>query len=169
MATTSTVRARVAGAARSQAPSRGAESTERYTASVPPDRRWAFRRLVEGVRAHIDPRFQETFLFGMPCWVVPHEVYPAGYHVDPSLGLPFLSLANQQHYIAYFHMALAADPATRAWFQQEFARSGTQANMGRHCVRFTSMHRIPFELMSRLAGRVSADEYVAMYRRTLGR
>ncbi|MEZ4986583.1 MAG: hypothetical protein R2795_16360 [Saprospiraceae bacterium] len=45
----------------------------------------------------------ETMSYGMIGYVVPHSVYPAGYHCDPQLPLPFISIASQKNFIALYH------------------------------------------------------------------
>ena len=145
------------------------DSIDRYIASVPIERRDAYTRLVTDIDRQIDPRFAPTVAYGMPTWVVPHEIYPAGYHCDPTIGVPFLSLANQSRYIAYYHMGIYSDPATLDWFTEAFAKTGLRLNMGRSCIRFTNPSRIPFDLMAELTARISVDDYLAMYERTLKR
>lgn len=149
--------------------SAGRDAINRYVAAVPPGRRGALDRLVSDVREHIDPRFDETTDSGMPSWVVPHRIYPSGYHVDPALGLPFLSIANQKNYIAVYHMGVYSDPATLDWFIEQYARTGLRLNMGRSCIRFTNVERIPFELMAELTRRIDVDEFVRLYEKALAR
>jgi len=37
--------------------------------------------------------------YGMIGYVVPHKIYPDGYHCDPTLPLPFLGLASQKNLV----------------------------------------------------------------------
>lgn len=145
------------------------DEIDRYVEAVPPARRDACTRLVDVVRDHLDPRFAATINYGMPTWVVPHDVYPEGYHVDPTLGVPFISVANQRSHIAYYHMGIAHDAPTLEWFRREFERTGATLNMGRSCIRFTNLARIPFDLMAELTHRIDVDEFVAIYERSMRR
>lgn len=147
----------------------GHDELDRYIASVPVERRAAYSRLIGDIRERIDPRFAVTFASGMPSWVVPHDIYPDGYHVDPTLGVPFLSLANQRSYIAYYHMGVYSDPATLAWFEAAYRATGMPLNMGRSCIRFANPARIPFGVMAALTARLDVDAFLEIYERALRR
>ena len=66
-----------------------------YFETLAPDRTEAMERLVTVIRSYLPDGFEETINYGMPSWVVPHSVYEPGYHANPKLPLPFLSLASQ--------------------------------------------------------------------------
>ena len=72
-----------------------ANNVDEYIAAAPAARQEALRRMRNLLRKHLPNGFEERLGYGMPAFVVPHELYPAGYHCDPSLPLPFVSFANQ--------------------------------------------------------------------------
>jgi len=39
---------------------------------------------------------------GMIGYILPHEIYPDGYHCNPKLPLPFASIASQKNFIALY-------------------------------------------------------------------
>jgi len=43
-------------------------------------------------------------------YVVPHGLYPAGYHCNPSAPLPFANIASQKNFIALYHMGIYSKP-----------------------------------------------------------
>ena len=45
-------------------------------------------------------------------YVVPHKLYPAGYHCDPKLPLPFANLGSQKNHMSLHLMTVYGDPAT---------------------------------------------------------
>ncbi len=61
--------------------------------------------------------------YGMISYVVPHTLYPAGYHCNPSDALPFISIASQKNYISLYHMGLYADEEILKWFQEEYTKT----------------------------------------------
>ena len=77
-----------------------ADSIEDYFAQVPDERKPAIIRLWEIIRDNIPEGFAEQMSYGFPGYVVPHSIYPSGYHCDPKEALPFLSIASQKHFIA---------------------------------------------------------------------
>lgn len=48
--------------------------------------------------------FREEMSYGMIGYVIPFSLYKEGYHVDPTLPLPFVALASQKHGIHLYHM-----------------------------------------------------------------
>ena len=94
-----------------------ASSVEDYLSKAPEDRQDALRRMRQILSDNLPPGFEEGLSYGMPGYVVPHSVYPAGYHCNPALPLPFVSFANQKNFIALYHMGLYASEEDMAWFK----------------------------------------------------
>lgn len=138
-------------------------SVAQYLDEVPDKRAPHVRRLFEEIRSNIDPAFEETMSYNMIGWVLPRSLYPAGYHCTPELPVPFMNLANQKGHIGVYHMGIYADTDHYDWFVTEYAKTGWKLNMGKSCIRFTAMSRIPYELVGQLAGRISASEWKETY------
>jgi hypothetical protein len=136
---------------------------EAYIASLPADRQVPVARLREVIRQNIDSGFEEIMGYGMIGYVVPHSIYPAGYHCDPKLPLPFVSLASQKNYIAVYLMCVYTDPVLLDWFRTEYAKTGFKLDMGKSCVRFKKMDHIPYELIGELLKKVALKDYLAAY------
>jgi hypothetical protein len=51
-------------------------------------------------------------------YVVPHSVYPPGYHCDPKQPLPFAGLASQKNHMGIYLMCVYDDPEYEAWFRE---------------------------------------------------
>jgi hypothetical protein len=79
-------------------------SIDQYISSLPPERKEAVSRLRNSINTHIPEGFQECVSYNMIGRVVPHGIYPDGYHCDPKLPLPFINLASQKSHIAVYHM-----------------------------------------------------------------
>lgn len=94
-----------------------AKSVDEYLAKAREDRQEALHRLRNLLRDHLPEGFSECLSYGIPGHVVPHSLYPPGYHCDHTLPLPFVSFANQKNSIALYHMGLYASPEDMAWFQ----------------------------------------------------
>ena len=73
-----------------------ATTPEQYIKELPEDRKEAISKLRETVLKNLPKGFKETMAYGMLGYVVPHEIYPAGYHCDPKLPLPFANIASQK-------------------------------------------------------------------------
>jgi hypothetical protein len=100
----------------------------------------------------------------MPAWVVPHSLYPDGYHCTPKLPLPFINIASQKNFIAVYHMGIYATPQLLNWFVGEFPKhSNKKLNMGKSCIRFKKMDDIPFALIGELMQKMSPQDWIEKY------
>lgn len=135
-----------------------------YIAAISEDRRAAFEKLRETIVENIPDGFREGISYGMIGYIVPHELYPPGYHCDPKLPLPFVSIAAQKNFIALYHMGLYAMPDLLDWFVSEYPKhTKSKLDMGKSCIRFKKTADIPFELIARLMQRVGVEEWVEVY------
>lgn len=72
-----------------------------YLEGIPEDRRAAFDKLRATILTNMPEGFEERMSYGMIGYVVPHSIFPAGYHCDPSLPLPFINIANQKDLLPF--------------------------------------------------------------------
>lgn len=141
-----------------------ANSPEEYIKSVPEDRIKPMSKLRSAIKDNLPKGFEETMSYGMIGYVVPHSLYPDGYHCDPSLPLPFINLASQKNYIAIYHSGIYADAEMHNWFVKEFQkRTGKKPDMGKSCIRLKKMDDIPYELIGELAQKISPVQWIATY------
>jgi hypothetical protein len=97
-------------------------------------------------------------------YVVPHEIFPDGYHVNPKEPLPFISLANQKGYIAIYHLGLYADKLLMEWFAKSYEILNIgKLDMGKSCIRLKKINKIPMELIGELCARMPVEEYISIY------
>jgi len=83
-----------------------ATTVDAYLDELPADRQAPMRTLRDLIVASLPPGFEEGMGYGMIGYWVPHSLYPAGYHVNPKLPLPFVNLASQKQYIRMYETAL---------------------------------------------------------------
>jgi len=140
-----------------------AKTPAAYIAALPPDRRAAIKRLRETIRSNLPPGFEETIDYGMIGYVVPHSLYPAGYHCDPTRGLPFISLASQKQYVSLYHMGLYDGPLL-AWFKAEWRKhTAAKLDLGKCCLRLRGLDGIPYDLIGKLARRMTPRAWIEVY------
>ena len=141
-----------------------ASTPDEYIALLPEDRKAPFSRLRELIQQNIPVGFEEVMSYGMIGWVVPKTIYPDGYHCDKSLPLPFISIASQKNFMAFYHMGLYADAELMDWFLQEYAAFSTKKpDMGKSCIRFKKPEQIPFDLIGRLCAKISCRQWIDQY------
>ena len=135
-----------------------------YMDGLPSERKAPMRKLRATIRKHLPKGFKECISYGMLGYVVPHSLYPPGYHCDPSLPLPFMNLASQKNFIAVYHMGIYADPELNAWFKAAYAERATgKLDRGKSCIRFKNIDTIPFELIGELCTKMSVQECIAFF------
>lgn len=139
-----------------------------YISNIPVERLPHFLKLKETIDANIPEGFHLCLSYNMLGYVVPHTVYPNGYHCDPKLPLPFISIANQKGFIALYHMGIYADKYLHDWFVSEYPNySQYKLDMGKSCIRFKKVDHIPYTLIESLVKRMTVDNWIALYERNV--
>jgi len=140
------------------------KSVASYVDALPAERKAAFKKLRQVIKKKLPKGFKEVLNYNIPSYVVPHSIYPDGYHCDPKLPLPFMSVASQKNFIALHHMGIYSDPKLLAWFQKEWPKHmDTKLDMGKSCIRFKKVETIPYELIGELAAKMTVKDWVARY------
>ncbi len=134
-----------------------------YLANIPAEHRAAINTLREVLRKNLDKGYEEAFLYGMPHIVVPHRVFPDGYHCDPSKPLPFAGMASRKSGISFYLMCVYLDPAERAWFEKAWAKTGKKLDMGKSCITFKKPEDMALEVIAEAVRRVPSKAYIAKY------
>lgn len=144
-----------------------ASTVSDYIESLPDDRKEAIIKLRAAIKKTIPIEFKEGMGYGMPGFDVPHSIYPAGYHCDPKVPLPFAGYASQKNFIALYHMGIYANPALLEWFVAEYPKhSKLKLDMGKSCIRFKKLSEIPYDLISELFTKMSVQEWVELYEKS---
>jgi Domain of unknown function (DU1801) len=147
-----------------------ATSPEQYINDLPADRKEAVVKLRDTVLKNLPKGFQEEMNYGMLGYVVPHSIYPAGYHCDPKLPLPFASIASQKNFIAFYHMGIYAMPEILKWFTAEYPKhSPAKLDMGKSCIRFKKPEHIPYKLIGELVKKISVKDWINVYEKNVKR
>ena len=146
-----------------------AKTPEEYIANIPDNRKHAVGELRKILLRNLPEGFTEVIGYGMIGYVVPHSLYPKGYHANPKLPLPFINLASQKNHIALYYMGFA-DKNLLAWFTGEYSKqSKNKMDMGKGCIRFKNPDDIPYKLIGELASRVTVKDWISNYETFLKR
>lgn len=142
-----------------------AETVDAYLAEVPDERRPYFDSLRKAILDNIPKGFVEQMNYGMIGYVVPHSLFPDGYHCNPKLPLPFANIASQKHFIGFYHMGMYADKRLLDWFVTEYPNhTDARLDMGKSCVRFKKFDQIPFDLIGELMQMVTVEDWINTYK-----
>ena len=141
-----------------------ANNVEEYIEQVSEDKREAIIELRKIIKNNLPKGFEECMNYNTIGYVVPHQLYPAGYHCDPKLPLPFINIAAQKNFIALYHMGIYANPQLLAWFTAEHTkRVKGKLDMGKSCIRFKKAENIPFDLIGELMQKITVKEWIEGY------
>lgn len=147
-----------------------AKTISEYLEELPEERKNAFGKLRENILENLPQGFEECMSYGMIGYVVPHSLYPNGYHCDPKLPLPFAAIASQKNFIALYHMGMYSDAKILDWFTAEFPKhSQYKLDMGKSCIRFKKWDSIPFDLIAELMRKISVQDCINNYESGLKR
>ena len=139
-----------------------------YINQLPEERKPAMEKLLDLLKENLPKGFELQMQYSMPSYVVPHTIFPAGYHCNPKEPLPFISVASQKNFIAVYHMGLYANLELYNWFVSEYPKySKYKLDMGKSCIRFKRMDDIPYELLGQLFQKMSVQDWIDIYQENL--
>jgi hypothetical protein len=131
-----------------------------YLAELTPERQALVEMLREAVVTNLPEGYEERMQYGMISYVIPLERYPKTYNGQP---LGYISLGAQKNYVSLYLMGVYGKESEREWFLAEWDRTGKRFDMGKSCVRFRKTGDVPLELIGEAVGRVSVEDYLAVY------
>lgn len=138
-----------------------AKTVDEYMVELPKERFDAINLLRDTILKNIPIGFVEEMNYGMIGYVVPHSLYPKGYHCNPTLPLPFINVASQKNFIAIYHMGIYANPTLLKWFIDEYPKySSLKLDMGKSCIRFKKINAIPYQLIGKLVQKMTVNEWI---------
>ena len=144
-----------------------ATTVKEYLASLPEDRRKGIEVVRKVILKNLDKHYEESMLWGMIGYAVPHRVWPTGYHCDPSKPLMMAALSSQKNNLSVYLMSVYSDKAEHAWFQKSWAKTGKKLNMGGSYIRFTKVDDAALDVIGEAIRRTPAKAYVEHYVKTL--
>ncbi len=144
-----------------------ATTPEEYLNEVPEERKQPLLKLRAVILKNLPKGFKEGMGYGMIGYVVPHDIYPSGYHCDSKLPLPFMSFASQKNSINFYHMGIYADKELYNWFITEYTKLfPKKLDIGKSCMRFKKEEDIPYDLIGELVTKITVEQWISTYENT---
>ena len=134
-----------------------------YLAALPEDRRRAVEAVRQVILKNLDQDFEEGIQYRMIGYYVPHRVYPAGYHCDPTQPLTYAGLASQKNHMSLYLMCIYGHNETNNWFLKAYKATGKKLDMGKSCIRFKKLDDLPLDVIGQAIARVPVDKYIQAY------
>ena len=144
------------------------DSVKDYINLLESDRKKTITQLINVIEQNIPKGFEKVMNYGMPSFVIPHSIYPKGYHVTPDFPLPFIGIASQKNHIGFYHMGLYADSKLLDWFISEYPKyCKLKLDMGKSCIRFKNISEIPYELIGILSSKMTVKDWIDIYEKNI--
>ncbi|HEB61803.1 MAG TPA: DUF1801 domain-containing protein [Bacteroidetes bacterium] len=145
-----------------------ANTIDQYLQNIPEERKPYINKLRKTILDNLPDGFEEQLSYGMPGYVVPHSIYPAGYHTNPKEPLPFISIASQKNHIALYHMGIYSIEELGHWFRSEYpVYAKYKLNMAKSCIRFKKFDDIPYDLIAQLVRKVKVEDWIKEYEKNI--
>jgi hypothetical protein len=146
------------------------KNPKEYLSTLEPEKQVIMGKLNGIIKKNIPKGFEETMQYNMLSYVVPHSIYPAGYHCDAAQALPFVSLAATKGGYSLYHMGLYSSKELMDWFTAAYAKAGVgKLDMGKSCVRFKKAENIPFDLIGQLIKKMTVKDWIKIYENILSK
>ena len=137
-----------------------AEHPEQYIAELPPERAAAISAVRDVILEHLPEGYEEQMAWGMLSYVIPLHRYPDTYNGEPLL---YAALASQKNYMSLYLNGPYSDPDKLAEFQERYRATGKRLDMGKSCVRFTTLDQLPRDLVADEIASMTVDDYIGAF------
>ncbi|MEY4458635.1 MAG: hypothetical protein RIS25_1228 [Actinomycetota bacterium] len=137
-----------------------ATTVEQYLAELDEPRRTELTELVSLVRSKLPAGFDEAMAWGMITFQVPLSVSGPTYNKQP---LAAIAVASQKNYISFYLSSIYASDELTAEFHERWGRSGKKLNMGKSCIRFTSLNHADLETLGWAASLMNPQQFTQMF------
>lgn len=147
-----------------------ANTVDEYINQLSEERKEVLIKLRSIINKNLPKGFVEQINYKMPGYVVPHSIYPSGYHCNPDLPLPFINIASQKNFVALYHSGIYASPELLEWFVGEYPKHcKRKLDMGKSCIRFKKMNDIPYDLIGELVQKTTVNQWISLYEKSIKR
>lgn len=137
-----------------------ATNVEDYLNELPEDRRVIISNIRGKILENLPNGYEETMNWGMISYEIPLERYPDTYNGQP---LGVASIASQKNHLAIYLMGCYMVPEQTKKLLKAFDQMGIKPNMGKSCIRFTKLEKIPLDTIIELIRDFPVDDYIQHY------
>lgn len=137
-----------------------ASSVNEYLKELSPEQRNIVSTVRSRILDNLPKGYVETMNWGMICYEIPLETYPDTYNGQP---LGIASIASQKNHISIYMMGCYMVPEQMKKLENAFAEMGVKPNMGKSCIRFTQLDKIPLDTIVELIRDFPVDAYIRHY------
>ncbi|MBL6964006.1 MAG: DUF1801 domain-containing protein [Bacteroidetes bacterium] len=137
-----------------------AKTVHDYLDELPENRRSPISTIRKLVLNKLPSGYVETMNWGMISYEIPLETYPDTYNGKP---LSYVAIASQKNHMAIYMHSVYASEKQKNLLLKAFKKINVKPNMGKSCIRFTKLEKIPLETIGNLVAMTSVDDYIKHY------
>ena len=137
-----------------------AKSVDEYINSLPPEKSSVIKTVRKAIIKNLPDRIAETMNWGMICYEIPLKDYPNTYNKKP---LMYAALAAQKNHFAIYLTGIYMDEEKMDIIIKAFEDMLVKPNMGKSCIRFTKLNKIPLGAIVEVMSSISVSKFIKMY------
>jgi len=137
-----------------------AGTVEEYLDNLPSERREVVSAVRDVINEALPHGYVEGIAFGMIGWSVPLERFPDTYNGQP---LSYVALAAQKRYYSLYLNSVYAGSVEQEALRRRWETTGRKLDMGKSCIRFTTLDDLDLDLVSEVVASTPVDEFIQMY------
>ena len=137
-----------------------AATVDEYLAELPPERRVVISAVRDLILKNLPQGYVERMTHGMISYDIPLARYPTTYNGQP---LNYLALAAQKRHYALYLMGVYGQPDHERALRDAFEREGKKLDMGKSCVRFSTLEDLALQGIAQAIASTTPDEHIAAY------
>lgn len=143
-----------------------AQTVEEYLNELPEERREIISTVRDVVLKNLPDGYRETMNWGMISYELPLEDYPNTYNGQP---LNYMAIAAQKNHNALYLMCVYQNSQKRKQLMDAYKEKGIKPNMGKSCLRFKALDKLPLDVIGELVASTPPEEFIANYEQTRNR
>ncbi len=137
-----------------------AQTVKGYLNELTDERREIISTIRNRILDILPDGYVESMNWGMISYEIPLETYPDTYNGRP---LGIASIASQKNHLAIYMMGCYIFPEQTEKLMKAYETMGIKPNMGKSCIRFTTLEKIPLDTIMELIQHFSVTDYIKRY------
>ncbi len=137
--------------------------------ALPAERRIELLKVRQAILDVLPEGYRECMLTKMLGYVIPHVVYPAGYHCNPKQPLMLGALAATKAGFSFHLMSLYWNEKAVDQLRDAFAAAGKKLDMGQACIRFKTAEDLDLPSIQRHLAETSPAVFIERYEEAIKR
>lgn len=137
-----------------------ATNVDQYLAELPEERRGVMTALRKLIRKNLPKGYVESMNWGMICYEIPLKQYPDTYNGQP---LAYVALAAQKNKYSLYLTGAYGSKEKDEDLRAAFKAAGKKLDMGKSCVRFSSLDDLELEAIARHIASTPPKRFIELY------